>query len=244
MVRVFRAALVIAVIWAPLCGSAAAADPAPSAPPSSSISDSLTQVLSSFDEVQKAIHTLSAQFTETTVNQLLKEPMVSRGLFYMTKPDSVMWKYTSPESMQFVIAKDEYVGYFPTQKRAERRDIRRWREQLFRFFGLGQVSAELMKIYDIRLEDSPTEETYQLVLDPRKRRVKKRMESVRLWVDRSTFLPVRVEYRGKSGNTRVIRFQKVQVNPRLSAGLYLLDIPSDVTVTTGFSGLQNLGSTR
>jgi len=231
MLRAYLAALAMLGVWVLPGGPVAAAD-----------SDALAEVLSRFDEVQESIHTLSADFTEITENQLLKEPVVARGRFYMTKPDSVMWKYTSPESMQFIIAKDEYVGYFPTRKRAERRDIRRWREQIFRFFGLGQVSSELMKTYEIRLEDSSMEKTYLLVLDPRKRRVKKRMESVRFWVDSLSFLPVKVEYRDKLGNTRVVQFRDIQVNPDLSAALYTLKIPSDVTVTTGFGGLQSLGS--
>jgi outer membrane lipoprotein-sorting protein len=157
-----------------------------------------------------------------------------------------MWEYTSPESMQFVIANDEYLGYFPSRKQAERRNIQRWRDQIFRFFGLGQVSEELMKLYDIRLEETSPDMkgTYTLVLDPKKRRVKKRMESVRFWVDGTSFLPVKVEYRSHSGNTRVIQFQKIQLNPDLSAGLYNLTIPSDVTVTTGFGGIQGLGATQ
>lgn len=242
MLRACVLAVVLAGMWILPGGLAAAADPAPR--PTPVASEALAEVLSRFDEVQESIHTLSAHFTEVTENELLKDPVVARGRFYMTKPDSVMWKYTSPESMQFVIAKDEYVGYFPSRKRAERRDIHRWREQIFRFFGLGQVSSELMEIYEIRLEDSSLDETYLLVLDPRKRRVRKHMESVRFWVDSRSFLPARVEYRDKSGNTRVIQFRDIQVNPDLSAGLYRLEIPSDVTVTTGFSGLQSLGSSR
>jgi len=238
MRRTFRVALAVAAL-----GLAATAAPASGAAPAAL---TLDEVLQRFDAVQRTMRTLSAQFTETTTSELLKEPMVSRGRFYMTKPDSVMWEYTSPESMQFVIAKDEYVGYFPSRKQAERRNIQRWRDQIFRFFGLGQMSEELMKFYDIRLEDAGPEMkgTYLLVLDPKKRRVKKRMESVVFWVDDSSFLPVQVEYRGASGNTRVIQFQKIQLNPDLSAGLYNLSIPPDVTITTGFGGIQGLGATQ
>ena len=236
MYRALRIVLALAGIALIPCNvsSESASDPA------------LDGVLARFDEVQMGVTTLSAQFTETTVNELLKEPMVARGRFYMTKPDSVMWEYTTPESMQFVIAKDEYLGYFPARKRAERRNIQRWRDQIFRFFGLGQVSGELKKFYDIRLEESGAgmNDTYALVLDPKKRRVKKRMESVRFWVDRVTYLPVKVEYRDQKGNTRVIEFDQMQLNPDLSAGLYNLSLPSDVTVTTGFGGIHGLGSTQ
>jgi outer membrane lipoprotein-sorting protein len=236
MNRAFRVVLAIAGIALMPC----IASTETTTPPS------LDAVLARFDEVQQGVVTLSAQFTETTVNELLKEPMIARGRFYMTKPDSVMWEYSTPESMQFVIAKDEYLGYFPARKRAERRNIQRWRDQIFRFFGLGQVSGELKKFYDIRLEEPSPEmkDTFALVLEPRKRRVKKRMESVRFWVDRNTYLPVKVEYRDNDGNTRVIEFHEMQLNPDLSAGLYKLSLPSDVTVTTGFGGIHGLGSTQ
>ena len=120
MNRIFRVALAIAGIALIPCTASSETATQPS----------LDQVLARFDEVQQGVTTLSAQFTETTVNELLKEPMIARGRFYMTKPDSVMWEYSTPESMQFVIAKDEYVGYFPARKRAERRNIQRWRDQI------------------------------------------------------------------------------------------------------------------
>ena len=126
----------------------------------------------------------------------------------MTKPDAVRWEFESPEEMRFVIAQNEYTGYFPEQKRAERRDVQRWREQLFRFLGLGQASAELAKFYEITLAD----EAYRLPgticldLDPKKQRVKKRMDSVRFWIDDTTYMPVRVEYKSKKGDRRVIEF--------------------------------------
>lgn len=197
----------------------------------------LQKVLSRFDQVQQSIRSMSAEFTQTTINPLFKEPMLARGRFYLSKPDSVLWEYTMPEVMRFAIAGGEYTGYFPGRKRAERRDVRRWTEQIFRFFALGQGSAELRKFYDIRLEtpESDKSGTYLLVLDPRKHRVRKRVEEVRLWVHASTCLPAKVEYVNHAGATRTLVFKDVQLNPDLSASLFRVKIPSDVTVTKGFT---------
>ena len=201
----------------------------------------LNHVLAEFDRVQASIETLSAEFTETTTNPMLNAPIVAEGRFYMTKPDAIRWEYSSPEEMRFVISEDEYTGYFPARKRAERRNIRRWREQLFRFFGVGQGSTELGKFYNIRLkQDDSAEETYLLSLEPKKRRARKRVEEVLFWLDTETYLPRRVEYRATSGNVRVIEFHSIQLNPTLAASLYHVDLPADVTVTTGFSGLPSV----
>jgi len=201
----------------------------------------LDSVLERFDQVQASIRTLSAEFVETTSSPLLQAPIISEGRFYLTKPDSIRWEYTSPEPMRFVIAHDQYTGYFPSQNRAERRDIRRWREQLFRFFGVGQGSEELSRFYDLNLvganDDVPG--TYLMVLEPKKRRARKRVEDVRFWLDAETLLPRRVAYETKDGHARVIEFTDVSLNPDLSASIYDVDLPPNVKITDGFSGLPN-----
>jgi outer membrane lipoprotein-sorting protein len=211
----------------------------PARPPAATQED-LGAVLSRFDAVQAQIHTLSAEFVQTTRNSLLKQPMVARGAFYRTKPDSVRWEYTSPEPMRFVVSEGQYTGYFPERKRAEKRDIKRWSEQLFRFFGLGQGSKDLGKFYSIALgpADPEMKGSYLLVLTPKKRRVKKSVDEVKLWVDTNSLLPQRIDYMGKDGNERQIRFVNTRLNPELAAGLYKVDIPSDVPVTEGFSGFD------
>lgn len=198
---------------------------------------SLAQVLERFDGVQGSIRTLTADFTWTTRSELLKEPLVSRGRLYLTKPDAIRWEFTSPEQMSFVIAHDEYIGYFPARKTAERRDFKRWSERLFRYFGVGQGSEELGRVYDIRLGDSGVSGTDLLVLEPRKRRARKRIETLEIYVDRATGLPVRLVSSGADGGSREIVLHDVTVNPDLAAGLYDVEFPSDVTVTQGTSGL-------
>jgi len=201
----------------------------------------LGEVLERFDEVQNAVSTLSAEFTETTTNQLLIDPISAEGRFFMTKPDSIRWEYSFPEEMRFVIFQDQYTGYFPKQKRAEKRNIQRWSEHIFRFFGLGQGSQELMKFYEITLDPThdPASGTFLLILEPTKRRVRKRIPEVRFWLDAETYLPRKVEYRSKSGNARTIEFQEIRLNPDLAASMYHVDIPADVEVSSGFSGLPS-----
>jgi len=216
------------------------------APAAAQDAPELDAVLLRFDEVQRTIQTLSAEFKETTSNAMLKEPIVASGRFYLTKPDSIRWEYSSPEEMRFVIASDEYTGYFPARKTAERRSIQRFSEQLFRFFGVGQASSELVKFYRIELGEAAEPDEILLLMEPKKKRARKRVETVRFWIDAATLLPRRVEYSGAGGSGRLIEFEEVQLNPDLAASLYRVELPSDVTVTKGFSGLPEFspGSAR
>lgn len=206
--------------------------------------DGLEEVLAAFDEAQASIHTLSAAFVQTTTNPMLKDPIRAEGRFYMTKPDAIRWEFQTPEEMSFVIANDRYTGYFPTRGRAEKKNVQRYSKKIFRYFGMGQSSTELVKLYDLRLADPQAGSAgyHVLVLEPRKRRARKNVDEVRFWLDQTSYLPVKVEYLGADGGTRLVEFTKVDVNPDLAAGIYDVEIPADVTVTTGFSGLPTLNS--
>jgi outer membrane lipoprotein-sorting protein len=211
------------------------------ATPSSGAAE-LKDVMAGFDAAQVDMQTLSAKFVETTTNSLLKNPVIARGQFFLTRPDSIRWEYDTPEEMSFIIASDQYTGYFPTQKRAETRNIKRWSERIFRFIGLGQTMAELEKFYNIELEPIDEADRYKLVLEPRKRRVKKRVETVTFTLNAESFLPERVEYRAKNGDTRTIVFEEILLNPDLSTALYTIDLPADVKLVKGISGMPMLGS--
>ena len=167
---------VFASVFASVVALATAPDPA----------TGLSQILTRFDEVQSGVGSLRADFTMITESMMLKDKLVASGRIYLAKPHSVRWEFDSPEEMRFVISENRYTGYFPEQKRAEKRDIQRWREQLFRFLGLGQASAELARFYEIRLAKNATEipGTICLELDPKKQRVKKKMANiVATWVN-------------------------------------------------------------
>jgi hypothetical protein len=165
---------------------------------------------------------------------------------FMTKPKSVLWQVVSPEEMRFVVRNDAYVGYFPKHKRAERADIHRWSEQVFRFVGLGQGSKELSKLYTIEIRDPAPDMkgTRLLVLSPKKRRMRKNVESVRLWVDETSLLPTAIEYGGKDGSVRTIRFANTRVNVEIGDDVYDVAIPADFTVSEGFSGMALPGRER
>lgn len=197
----------------------------------------LRRVLAEFDEVQRSVRTLTADITMTTHNHLLKEPMIYKGRLYMTTPDAVRWEFDTPEQMRFVIANDEYVGYYPDRKKAERKNIQRWSRRLFRYFGLGQGSDELSKFYEISLGDTGEagQGDHLLILEPKKRRARKRVDVVLFRIDRETLLPERIEYRGEEGDVRIVEFDRMRVNVELAGELYRLDLPPDVEVTTGFT---------
>src|SRR5262245_58963248 len=96
------------LLGAPAAAKERAKRHAPPAAPATQGTETLPEVLSRFDRVQTTIRTLSAEFAQTTRNPVLKAPVEAKGRFFLTKPDSVLWEYVTPEPMRFVVAGGEY----------------------------------------------------------------------------------------------------------------------------------------
>src|SRR5262245_56347515 len=198
-------------------GFARAKDKAPPSPEQ----QKLDAILAKFDETQSSTQTLTASFTERKEISLLKEPVVAKGRFYYTKPDDVLWQYTEPDPRYFLISKDQLLSYFPLKRRAEKVSIGLYHDRLLKVLAIGQPSKNLLKYYDIRLETgNDVEGTHLLILSPRKRSVKKRIQEVRLWVSTDKSLPVRMQYREPDGDTTTISFEDVRFNPQIASSVY------------------------
>jgi len=192
----------------------------------------LAQILARFDETQVSTRTLTASFSERKEIKLLKDPVLSRGRFFYTKPDDVLLQYTEPELRYLLFTKKEQLYYFPKQKRAERGTSARVHDYLFRFLAIGQTSDSLRKFYEIALDESNNDvkDTYLLLLKPRKRIVKKAVQEVRLWVSKERLLPVCMQWREPDGDSTTITFEEVRFNPDIQASVYKIDLPKDVEI--------------
>jgi outer membrane lipoprotein carrier protein len=200
----------------------------------------LEKLLRAFDEAQRTTTTLVAEFTEEKRLKLLEKPVISKGELYFNRPNQVRWEYTSPDRKVFVITEDRYVAYYPALKRAEEVPIRKFvGKRLFRFIGLGQSIDDLGKSYHFRLDTTDTTPgTQLLVLTPRKKKVRDRMVDLRIWVDSTTHLPKRLQYRETDGDTTTLEFRDLRPNVAVAAGHFRIDLPKDVVVSDTFNGFS------
>lgn len=201
--------------------------------------EKLAAILKRFDETQSSTRTLTAAFTERKEIALLKDPVVAKGRFFYTKPDDVLWQYTDPDPRYFLISKDELLSYFPSKRRAERVSIGLYHDRLLKVLAIGQPSKNLLKYYEIHLDETGNDiaGTHLLILSPRKRMVKKRIAELRLWVNQSSSLPVRMQYREPDGDSTTVSFEDVRFNPQIAASVYKIEIPKDIQIKKGFSGV-------
>jgi hypothetical protein len=183
--------------------------------PSLTSEERLTTILSGFDEAQESTHTLVAAFQERKNLQMLRDPVESSGQFFYSKPHRV---------------------------KSEKVNVQRYSDKLFRAFGIGQTTSELKKYYDIELaDDSGVDGAYLMVLLPKKRRIQKRIETLKIWVSDDSFLPVQMEYLEPDGDSTILSFEKILINQEIMASRFQINLPSDVIVTDSFTGVGGIG---
>jgi len=212
------------------------AEPAKERDPYAGYDARLRQVLERFDAAQAGVTTLSARFVERKEIGLLKNAVIQKGQFSHTKPDKFLWEYTSPDPKVLLINGKSLVAYYPEQKQAEEIQTRLSR-RLVKYFGLGQVFADLQEYYVLSLgADNSLPGTDLIVMKPRMKRLEKRLVEVRLWLDERINQVRQLEYREADGDRTLFSFDEIQVNAPISPSRYELKIPDDVRVSSSFAG--------
>jgi outer membrane lipoprotein-sorting protein len=206
----------------------------------------LPDLLQRFNKSQQSVASLTASFTERKNLSLLAKPVVSNGTFLYSRPSRIKWEYSEPEPRIFLITEDRFVAYYPNQKRAEEVPLSKLAgRRVFRVFGIGQSAEDLGKFFDIS-QDNPGDEkgAYLLVLTPKRQRVKDRLQRVHFWVDAKTFLPRKLEYVESDGDSTLLSFNNIRLNPEIAEARFSVDIPKDVPVSNTFSGFSGSGLSR
>ncbi|HZI94686.1 MAG TPA: outer membrane lipoprotein carrier protein LolA [Patescibacteria group bacterium] len=206
------------------------------ADPYASFDPALRQVLEHFDAAQAQVTTLSAHFTERKEIGLLKNAVIQKGQFYHTKPDKFLWEYLSPEPKVLLMNGKSLVAYYPLQKEAEEIETR-LSKRLVKYFGLGQVFADLQEYYNLFLDSGNTlAGTHLIVMKPKMKRLEKRLLEVRIWLDDKINQVRQLEYREADGDRTVFLFADIQVNSEINASRYEIKLPQDVRISDSFSG--------
>jgi outer membrane lipoprotein carrier protein len=210
-----------------LCSPALAQEPLP---PDLHGLDKLAALIRRVSQVQASLATLDANFEQVRTSRLLAAPSLSKGRFYYKAPESVRWEYDTPRPMTVLITGGVALTYRPAEKRAERIEVGRAQRRIFRFLSAAEPLEKLMQYFSFTFHDPLVEGNYTLELKPTAHTLKKRLRSVRIEIERDSYLPVRVAYTETDGDSTEYSFSDIKLNPPQPPDLFSLDLPPDVEV--------------
>jgi outer membrane lipoprotein-sorting protein len=190
----------------------------------------LEQVIKKVQEQQKKTMTLQASFRQEKELALLSKPEVSTGTFTYSRPSNVLWTYDAPKRVQMVIAGGVLTTYYPELLKAERIDVRRFEDRIFKYMGATGAIDELARYFDFTFTDSKSKPVYVLDLTPKTKAVSKRVQRIKLWIDKTTYLTSKIEYVEGDGDITRYEFTNVRINEPVPASRFALSLPSNVKV--------------
>ena len=209
---------------AALCAVVALTAPARAAGPS------LETVIKKVQEQQQKTQTLQADFRQEKELALLSKPEVATGTFIYSKPNNVLWTYDAPKRVQMVIAGGVLTTYYQDLGKAERIDVKRFEDRIFKYMGASGAIDELARYFDFTFTDSKSKPTYVLDLTPKNRAVSKRVRRIKLWIDKTTYLTSKIEYVEGDGDITRYEFTNLKINEPVPQSRFALHLPANVKV--------------
>lgn len=218
------AGLVLAIV-APV---AAAQDPRN---PTLSATERLDVLVERIKGEQAKVKTLQASFVQKQESEFLVTPEESKGQFSYAAPDRVRWEYQTPKPITLVIDGKTMTTWYRDLGRAEEMKIGRYSERVLKYLGATGSIETLLEYFDVRAAfPSDAKSPYRLEMTPRFARIAKRLKSLTLWIDASTFLPSEIHYISGDGSVTEYRFTNATINAALPADRFQLKLPPEVAV--------------
>ena len=183
-------------------------------------------------ERQRALRTLEAEFVQLKESALLLDAVESTGVFLFRAPDLVRWDYRQPDSMVVLFAEDTVTTYHPAQARAEQIKVSNKQRRFVRVLAGTQPLDDLTSHFSITLADPGGRDHFRLTLRPVGNMLSKKLESIKIQVDRELFLPVVIEYNEADGDSTRYEFKKMVINPEIDASRFDLELGAGVKLET------------
>jgi outer membrane lipoprotein-sorting protein len=192
--------------------------------------NSLDEVIKKVQEQQKKTNTLEAEFRQEKTLALLAKPEVSTGHFVYQKPNSVLWTYDAPKRVTMLIADGTLTTYYPDLRKAEKIEVKRFQDRIFKYMGASGAIDELGAFFNFTFVNRADQPTYLLDLAPKSKQIAKKVQHLKIWIDKKSYLTTKFEYTESDGDITRYEFTNIKVNQPVSSSRFTLNLPSGVRV--------------
>ncbi|NOZ78200.1 MAG: outer membrane lipoprotein carrier protein LolA [Acidobacteria bacterium] len=219
--------IALALGWAGVSLASSGAGPGPAVHraagtvnPGTSPGERIQGVIARVAAAQKALHTLRAHFRETKTGALFLHPVVSTGTFSFRAPDSARWDYERPRRMVVVFTHDVLTTFDATTGHVQRLRVGLRQRRLVKFLTGTQPLDRLIENFRVTLFDAAPDKPFVVQLEPEGPAMRRKLRRIRIDIDKTLYLPVRLELVDGSGDTTVYELSDIEVNPKLAPGLF------------------------
>lgn len=192
--------------------------------------DSLDEVIRKVQLAQNNTNTLQADFRQEKTLGLLSKTEVSTGRFVYSKPNNVLWTYDAPKRVTMLIADGMLTTYYPDLNKAERIEVKRYQDRIFKYMGASGAIDELGAWFNFTFTNTSDKPYFVLDLDPKNKAVAKRVRHIKIFIDRKSYLTTQFEYTEGDGDKTRYEFLNVKTNTPVEQSRFSIALPSNVHI--------------
>jgi outer membrane lipoprotein-sorting protein len=170
------------------------------------------QVSKRISEVSKSTLSIEAKFIQTKELSVIKEKIISRGIFFFKKEKLLRWEYTAPFPYLVIFNNDRI--YVKDEDRENHINIQS--NKVFREINnilIGAVKGTLLsdsKNFQCSITD--LHDLYESVLVPKNTRIKETLSEIILYFNKSDYTVEKLVLREVSGDYTIIEFSDKKIN--------------------------------
>lgn len=189
----------------------------------------LDALLKRMQETQRSIQTLKVSFVQTNDFKMRSKPDVLKGDLVLQKPATVLYRYTAPQKLYYLVKDGELLMFNPGKKQAFVQDISRHQAKITRYLGISTPMEELLKNFDVCWAGE-ADGVVTLQLDPLKRKAKKKIASMTFKVGEKDGIVHEFEVEELEGDRTRFAFSNWEINPKLGAQDFKVELPAGTKV--------------
>jgi len=165
----------------------------------------------------RAIRVLRAEFRETTVSKLLRDPIVATGHLVATAPAQVVMEYVTPERKTLSVDATRLVVTWPARSERQELNIASTQKRVQKYF-TDASAADLRQSFEMQLVTDPgLPGADSLIMRPTRKQIQAGLARLQLWIDRTRLVLVRMKLDFPNGDSKTLEFDAIQVEPLSNA---------------------------
>jgi outer membrane lipoprotein-sorting protein len=191
--------------------------------------DRLDDVLSEMSNAGNGLESLSAVFVQTDHDFILEEEEISTGKLFLQVPGRIRWEYAPPREKVLLVTDNLVRLYNPTANQVHEFKKGKGNDGADLLIGFGKSNDKIGESYDVSLGQED-EHGVVLALVPKPDSPASIFIKIEITIDKKTWTPVRSVFHEPNHDRTDIRFDDVELNGKLPAKIFELDLPRDVEI--------------
>jgi outer membrane lipoprotein-sorting protein len=199
----------------------------------------LQQVLKKMDEVAKSFRAFTARFSQKKYTAVLKEfdtPDTGEFYYSFAKDGSALMRHeiTSPGKRILTIKGDVATVYQPVIKQAQIYNLGKQKDLVeYLALGIGQRTAKLQDKFNITYQGSESVNGVPcsiLVFKPKDPKAAARLESITIWLNKTSEVPIQYKFEEPSGYYLQVNFLEEKLNVKIPDSKFEQKLPKGVEI--------------